>query len=230
MEPCVYKLENKINKKIYIGVTNNFERRMREHKNNANNPKCDNRAIYRAIRKYQWENFSKEILEKNDTIEKCFEREQYFIELYNTLDSRYGYNMTKGGLGGKTRDISGERNPMYGKKLTEEHKQKMSISLRGKPKPKGHGENVSKALKGVPKSYSHRENLRKANKGKMPPNCKQYTVINIHTNEILTFQSGAEMERNLGIGRKTIDTGRVTKNGFKLYIADEGQETIESVV
>lgn len=229
MKPCVYKVENKINGKVYIGVTNNFKRRMREHKNESENPKQNDRAIYRAIRKYGWNNFDKIILEENNTIEECFKREQYYIDKYNSLNSKYGYNMTIGGIGGKTHDVSGEKNPMYGRKLTDEHKAKMSKSLKGKKKPEGHGRRVSEALKGKPKSEKHKENLKKANKGKLPSNCKAYTVINIHTGEILNFISGAEMERVLKASRNTIDNGKVTKNGYKLYVADKGEETIESI-
>lgn len=230
IKPCVYKIENKTNGKVYIGVTNNFKRRMNEHRNCSKNEKYSNIAIYRAIKKYGWDGFYKIILEENETIEECFNSEQYYIDMYNSLNSKYGYNMTIGGIGGKTHDVSGSKNPMFGRHLTEEHKLKMSNSLKGKKKPKCHGENVSKALTGIPKSEEHKENLRKANKGNLPPNCKEYIVININDGSIHKFISGAEMERVLGISRHTIDNGKITKNGYKIYIADEGQETIESVV
>ena len=71
--------------------------------------------------------------------------------------------------------------------------------------------------------------MSRALKGHLPPNTKPYTVINIHTNEILNFVSGAEMERILKCSRKTIDQNRITKNGYKKYIKEEDAETIESV-
>ena len=61
-----------------------------------------------------------------------FEREKYYIELYNSMDENIGYNQTKGGLGGQTHDISGENNPMYGKHLTKDDKKKLSLIFRGK--------------------------------------------------------------------------------------------------
>lgn len=30
MKQCVYKIENKINSKVYIGITNNFKRRKKD--------------------------------------------------------------------------------------------------------------------------------------------------------------------------------------------------------
>lgn len=203
---------------------------MREHKNDSKNINRNSRAIYRAINKYGWDNFTKIVLEENNTIEESFSREQHFITLYDSTNSKYGYNMALGGLGGVTHNMEGKNNPMYGRTLTEEHRIKISKELKGKQKPKGHGENVSKALKNKPKSDDHKENLRIANKGNLPPNCKKYTIINIFTNEVLTFISGAEMERKLSISRKTIDKGKITNNGYKLYVADEGQETIESII
>jgi len=41
----VYKISNSINNKIYIGITNDYKRRWREHKNNYNK----NSIIAKAI-------------------------------------------------------------------------------------------------------------------------------------------------------------------------------------
>lgn len=68
MEKYVYKIENNINHKIYIGQTNNLERRIKEHRHD----KRMNHPIYNAIHKYGWDNFSVETL--------------YFGEDYNTKE------------------------------------------------------------------------------------------------------------------------------------------------
>lgn len=49
-----------------------------------------------------------------------------------------------------------------GTKLTAEHRQKCSNSLRGKRKPEGFGEKVSKALTGTKKSKEHVQKLNEA--------------------------------------------------------------------
>ena len=57
----IYKITNNINGKSYIGQTNNFERRMREHK------RCvDSSAIHCAIQKYGADSFTYKIIEECD--------------------------------------------------------------------------------------------------------------------------------------------------------------------
>ena len=68
MSNCVYKITNKINGKSYIGSTNNFNRRMKEHKTFVNcdkNRKGYNLPLYCAFRKYGLSNFCFEIIAKN---------------------------------------------------------------------------------------------------------------------------------------------------------------------
>ena len=87
----IYKITNLINGKSYIGQTNNFQRRMREHQNTK-----DNYAIHLAIQKYGKDAFSYEIIEHcNDDI--LDEREIYWINFYKTHITEEGYNMTFGG-------------------------------------------------------------------------------------------------------------------------------------
>ena len=58
-------------------------------------------VFYRAIKKYGWNNFSHEILEKNiSTLEEANQREQYWIKYFHTyIHDPFcnGYNMTVGG-------------------------------------------------------------------------------------------------------------------------------------
>ena len=95
----IYKIENLKNGKIYIGKTNDIERRMKEHKNNKNNSLID-----RAIKKEGIKSFKVTIIEKVKK-SKSNEREKYWIKYYNSYfraEGSNGYNMTKGGDGGSS--------------------------------------------------------------------------------------------------------------------------------
>lgn len=87
----VYKIESENGKK-YIGITNNFSRRMREHCS-LHNP---NSLIAKAINKHGKENFSYEVLKEVETVDEAKELEIHFIRKFNTLVPN-GYNISIGG-------------------------------------------------------------------------------------------------------------------------------------
>lgn len=90
----IYKIQNKVNNKIYIGQSICIEKRWKEHQNNAFNINTHtyNYPLYRAIRKYGLENFQFTVIEET-SIENLTEEEQYWIDYYNTLDPNLGYNL-----------------------------------------------------------------------------------------------------------------------------------------
>lgn len=105
----VYKLQNSINNKVYIGKANNPNERKIRHFSNARtgySKNYKNQLIHKAITKYGEENFTFEIIEEceNETI--ALEREVYWIEIYKSYIGKYGkefgYNLTPGGDGGCT--------------------------------------------------------------------------------------------------------------------------------
>ena len=133
----IYKLTNLKNKKIYVGQTIQFEKRMNHHRH-SKQPGVD-----AAIRKYGWENFSVEILEECPE-EMLDEREIFWIAELNSMFPN-GYNLTSGGNAkrivseatraklsaiGKGRWV-GEKNPFYGKHHTEEARAKNGAAHRG---------------------------------------------------------------------------------------------------
>jgi group I intron endonuclease len=123
----IYKFVNKINGKVYIGSTNNFERRCKRHLNDS---KTLNRPLYKAIRKYGWDNFVKEIIYQSKDYQHCIKNmENSFIKEYNSyigFENSNGYNLTLGGEG------------FFGLKRTKQHKQNISKAHKGKKKTPEH--------------------------------------------------------------------------------------------
>ena len=87
----IYKIENLLNHKIYIGQAINIKQRWINHKKSK-----DNCAIHLAFKKYGIDNFSFEVIEECP-IELLDEREIYWIQQFNSFEN--GYNMTLGGGG-----------------------------------------------------------------------------------------------------------------------------------
>lgn len=118
----IYILQNKINNKIYIGQTIDFEARLERHIRGA---KKDLRHLYCAIRKYGWHNFNYFIIEEIDLLE-INEAECFWIDYFRSWDRAFGYNLTRGGEGGIP---------------TKETRAKMRLAKLGKPNPNMQGEN-----------------------------------------------------------------------------------------
>ena len=87
----IYKIENLINHKVYIGQTNNPQRRFSEHRAKGYETNT-HKVLYYAFDKYGINNFSFEIIEETDIPN---EREKYWIKFYDSFEN--GYNMTEGG-------------------------------------------------------------------------------------------------------------------------------------
>lgn len=93
----IYKITNKINNKVYIGVTDNIKVRFNNHKTRYLNKKSReyNKSLYRAFRKYGIGNFDFSIIEDNVSYKNAFEKEKYYISKYDSKEK--GYNETIGG-------------------------------------------------------------------------------------------------------------------------------------
>lgn len=100
--PCIYKITNKLNQKVYIGkTTKTLHERWRGHCKERKRDRAKDRPLYAAMNQYGEENF---VIEK---IEECSvdvlnEREQYWIEYYHSCID--GYNLALGGDGKRYAD------------------------------------------------------------------------------------------------------------------------------
>lgn len=85
------------NDKIYIGLSKDIKRRIKEHWANSKALVCDN-----AINKYYNDinEIEIEVLEQFEEVdyEILGEREKYWIQYYSANDRRYGYNILEGGI------------------------------------------------------------------------------------------------------------------------------------
>jgi len=102
MKKAIYKIENLINHKIYIGQSIDPSKRFQQHL--VKNEKYQS-LIHKALVKYGKQNFSFEIL---GWYEDYNEKEKEFIQLYNSLVP-YGYNIAQGGE--EPPHYNGELNP-----------------------------------------------------------------------------------------------------------------------
>jgi len=212
----IYMIRNIINDKKYIGQTikkiNERSTWLEESilRNYNGNPHLIN-----SIKKYNFKNFERKIIDIGHNQKDLDEKEEYYIQKYNTLDPNYGYNLKHGGSHGKhtkktkkkiseklkgknhykfektyeevfgekkakelknqiSKAVSGENNPMFGKKHTIKSKKQMSKNKKGQvswnkglTKETSEGlRTTSEKLKGREFSKEHRMNISEAKKGK----------------------------------------------------------------
>ncbi len=121
----IYCYTNKLNNHKYVGQTNNFKRRVREHRSCSFNPKASsyNDLIHKKIREYGEENFDITVLETlyTEDIKEVNDRECYWIKKLNTFCSNgEGYNKD---IGGGRREYNSILTPEQIKEVKEKIKQ-----------------------------------------------------------------------------------------------------------
>ena len=85
----IYKIENLINHKVYIGQSKDIIKRLRQHIKNEGNFHLNS-----AFKKYGFDNFSFEIIKQTYDLNYW---EIFLIQIYRANNRRYGYNYTSGG-------------------------------------------------------------------------------------------------------------------------------------
>lgn len=152
-----------------------------------------------------------EIIEDNLTWDEACVREKFWINYYGRKNDKTGIlvNMTDGGEGTYGKIVSEEtkdkiRNSKIGKKLSEEHKIKISEGNKGKPKPKpdNFSQKMSEIVKGSVRSEDSKlkqsittkktlskikDKLSEKSKGEKNSNSVQYSLLNKLTNELVNI-------------------------------------------
>lgn len=96
MESGIYLIRNKVNNKVYIGLSKHVARRKNKHFSLLRRGEHHSPILQNAYNKYGEESFSFELLEKVPN-EKLCEREIYWVSFYDALNPEKGYNYLEPG-------------------------------------------------------------------------------------------------------------------------------------
>ena len=131
---CVYIHKNKKNNKVYIGQTCQVPPSNRWKNGNGY---IENPHFNAAIKKDGWDGFEHIIYADNLTQKEADALEQQLIKQYNSMDEKFGYNMTSGGDHPKLTKESKEKisKALKGRSFSEEHKKKLSEAAKKRTTP-----------------------------------------------------------------------------------------------
>ena len=96
---CIYLWTNLVNGKKYVGQTTCFYRRMKTYRYTYPNAYMEH-----AVNKHGLDNFDITILERDVPLDKLDEREQYWLDYYQSYDLDKGYNICK--VAGTTKGVT----------------------------------------------------------------------------------------------------------------------------
>lgn len=200
----IYKIENDINKKVYIGKTeNSLNKRFQEHCRDARKNTEEHRPLYAAMKKYGEEHFHISLIEETDNPN---ERERYWIETLGTFKD--GYNATLGGDGASYIDYDLVISTYRQTKNQEKTAQILGIN--------------STTVRKIIHNYIPNEVLTQVEFTQQFLR-RKVAKIDIKTNEVLAvYASVSEAERKNGISRHigaVCNGKRKTAGGYKwMYI------------
>jgi group I intron endonuclease len=169
----IYAVLNLVSGKVYVGSSVDVHGRLAAHKIALARGTHDNSHLQGSWVKYGGRSFS------FDVVEECFkeellEREQFYIDVLDSMNPSLGYNQKGAERRGEVSEISREkwRRARLGKVNSPETRLRMCLVRKGKPKSVAHREKIAEAnrarawkLRDVPLSPSHRSKIAEANRG-----------------------------------------------------------------
>jgi group I intron endonuclease len=201
----IYRIVNIKNGKSYIGYSKDPIKRFLEHKNDSSRK---NTHFYKAIRKYGWNSFHKEIIYQSLDMEHCKNvMENHFISEYDSYKN--GYNLTLGGEGSSY-------------KRTEQSKRNQSLSRNHRFNAKDRDGNIhvitnddlrfiSGELVGVQKGVKPSQETIEKYKIRSKGNQARLGIP--HTPEIRMLISERTSKALKGVPKKTIECPHCGKVG-----------------
>jgi group I intron endonuclease len=213
----IYKIENKINGKIYIGQTREgLSKRIARH------IRTNRYYIQKALNKYGLESFIISVIAEATTKKVLDEKEKYWINFY-ACKAPVGYNCTAGGDGTHgymwtEEERQRQRIAQTGRHLSEETRAKISNANKGRAISEEHKRQISLKNKGRHHTEEARRKISEKAKGKQPrlgshaSEATREKLRNSHLGHRLSEEAKAKL-RVVGKARKQSDE---TKNKIRL--------------
>lgn len=137
MDGRIYLVSNTLNEKLYVGQTIAKDRRGHGH------------LITKAYKAHGRDKFSYQIICSNIKNQNTLNYlERFWIKTYDSMYPN-GYNLESGGNHGKSEYLNGENHPFFGKKHSEETKQKIRASMMGRKHTSEAKANMKAAIRPV---------------------------------------------------------------------------------
>lgn len=186
---CVYQIKNILNNKSYIGSSANYSRRFNEHKSRLRNNKHANQHLQNAWNKYGEENFVFNVIKMFDA-----EKEMNLFEAFE-INKDFG----------STYNIRPDARSNRGYKHSEETKQKIRDSLKGRDTmPSSSRARMAEALRGKKKpphvkaaSLAAVKNLWKERGHEMRRKCRK-----LSDNDVIEIRRRIEKEKEILNGKR----------------------------
>lgn len=225
----IYCIENTINHKKYIGQSVNVYDRWRRHKAELKKNMHDNDYLQKSWNKYGEKSFKFMILEEC-SIDNLDEKEVYYIDLYNTLNRDYGYNLKTGGqLGGAivsdyVRDKMSKavKESYQNNKDLSEERREMALKQWANPEIKAKISGENNGMYGKHHSEEARKKISEAGKGKPCWKKNPMPVFCVELNRV--FSCADEAQKELNINPQIIQVckgNRKTCGGYHWKFATE---------
>jgi group I intron endonuclease len=230
----IYKIENIINGKIYIGSSTQLIRRFKTHKERLLKNKHANIILQRSWNKYDEKAFIFTIIEYC-TKENIVEREQYYLDslkpYYNIAPIAY----SSSGIIRRQETKDKIRQTLLGRIMSEETKLKISEAKKGinlseitkrkmSENQKGKNNSMIKSGIGFDKQI---EAMKKANTGKKRDKLigekigqklsKPVLQYDLQDNFIKEWEGASQVEKILGFNNSLINrvcSGKINSQGF----------------
>ena len=187
-----YKITNTVNSKVYIGITTDIARRLRQHKCDA---KKNNNPLYKSIRKYGFDKFNISVIDTKETWADICIVEISIIKKLNAMDRQCGYNLSSGGEGAygavRSEETKAKLRAITKKQMTSEArehlsliaKKQMSNPLNRELSRQGALKQTNKNLSGLKEYYKENPDayLKNGMKGACKPKACIYNKIKYYS-------------------------------------------------
>jgi hypothetical protein len=185
MSSGIYKITNKINNKCYIGSAVKIKRRWNEHRALLRNNKHHSPYLQNSWNRHGEDAFLFEVLETVKIKDNLIDREQHYLDLYESYDKTKGYNVCPTAysrLGYKHPNETKKKisKALKGRVFTQEWKNKLSKSAIERCK-KGISEETRRKMseahkgrsawnEGIPHTEETKQKISDSLKGRPSPN------------------------------------------------------------